>query len=387
VDVPPWQTMVMGKRPDVRTASGPITAVTLFGLGEQLLTGLAKVPLRRPWEGPSGTLDNMGRSVTRQVMRSFMGYSSSLPIPEFRSLEMAIDEVCRVVLPPVVQALDVDMHGAEVGGVPGMWYRRKNGPALGTILYLHGGGYIGTSPLMYAAFTGYLARDTGCDVFVADYRLAPEFPFPAGLIDAIGIYEALIDEGARPDRIFVAGDSGGGGLATSLLLDSRAHHLPPPAGVVLFSPEVDLALDEPSIVENAESDILPWNIPVGPYLRGIDPHNKFVSAVYADLSRYPPTFVAFGDEEMFRDPIRRFVDRLRDARVEVTCIEEPAMFHVFPMLMPWADASRRVYRAVGEFVRDHLPPPSTGEERHTRATVDQTRDDDTARSMETMDPI
>ncbi len=84
--------MVMGKRPDVRTASRPITAVTLFGLGEQLVTSLAKVPLRRPWEGPAGALDNMGRSVTRQVMRSFMGYSSSLPIPEFRSLEMAIDD-------------------------------------------------------------------------------------------------------------------------------------------------------------------------------------------------------------------------------------------------------------------------------------------------------
>ncbi len=185
----------------------------------------------------------------------------------------------------------------------------------------------------------------------------------------------------------MAGDSGGGGLATSLLLDSRAHHLPRPAGALLFSPEVDLALDEPSIVENAETDILPWNIPVGPYLHGIDPHNKFVSAVYADLSRYPPTLVAFGDEEMFRDPIRRFVDRLHQAEVDVTSIEEAAMFHVFPMLMPWADASRRVYRAVGEFVRDQLPAPSTDEEADARAAVDKSRDDDTADSIETMDPI
>jgi epsilon-lactone hydrolase len=248
------------------------------------------------------------------VMRSFMGYSSSLPIPEFRSLEMAIDDVCRLVLPPVVHALDVEMQSGEVGGVPGMWYRRANGGHLGTMLYLHGGGYIGTSPLMYAAFTGYLARDTGCDIFVADYRLAPEFPFPAGLIDAMQAYEALLDDGVEPEQLFVAGDSGGGGLATSLLLDSRAHHLPRPAGVVLFSPEVDLALDEPSIVENAETDILPWNIPVGPYLHGIDPHNKFVSAVYADLSRYPPTLVAFGDEEMFRDPIRRSSPPIRRGR-------------------------------------------------------------------------
>ena len=379
--------MVMGKRPDVRTASRPIAAVTLLGLGEQLFTSLVSVPLRKPWEGPSSTLDNLGRSLTRQVMRSFMGYSSSLPIPEFRSLEMSIDDVCRVVLPPVVHMLDVTMESGEVGGVPGMWYRRREGGGLGTMLYLHGGGYIGTSPLMYAAFTGYLARDTGCDVFVADYRLAPEFPFPAGLIDALQAYEALLDDGVEPERLFVAGDSGGGGLATSLLLDLRARNLPRPAGALLFSPEVDLALDEPSIVENAETDILPWNIPVGPYLHGIDPHNKFVSAVYADVTHYPPTLVAFGDEEMFRDPIRRFVDRLETGGVDVTCIEEPAMFHVFPMLMPWADASRRVYRAVGEFVRDQMPAPATPEEADARAVVAKARDDDTADSVETMDPI
>jgi acetyl esterase/lipase len=374
--------MVMGKRPDVRTASKPIAAVTLLGLGEQLLTSVASVPLRRPWQGPSGLLDNVGRSFTRQVMRSFMGYSSALPIPEFRSLEMAIDDVCRVVLPPFVAALDVEMESGEVGGVRGMWYRRKGPAALGTMLYLHGGGYIGTSPLMYAAFTGYLARDTGCDVFVADYRLAPEFPFPAGLLDAIEVYEGLLERSVESDRLFVAGDSGGGGLATSLLLDARAHHLPTPAGLILFSPEVDLALDEPSIVDNAETDILPWNVPVGPYLHGIDPHNKFVSAIYADVSRYPPTFVAFGDDEMFRDPIRRFVARLDEADIDVSVIEEPAMFHVFPMLMPWAGASRRVYRRVGEFVRDRLPEPVTSAELRARAEVDEARESDTAESTQ-----
>jgi hypothetical protein len=57
------------------------------------------------------------------------------------------------------------------------------------------------------------------------------------------------------------------------------------------------------------------------------------------------------------------------------------------MLMPWADASRRVYRAVGEFVRDHLPAPSTDEEADARAAVDKTRDDDTTESIDTMDPI
>ena len=53
------------------------------------------------------------------------------------------------------------------------------------MLYLHGGGYVGTSPRMYAAFVAWLCRRTDCEVFVADLRLAPEFPFPAALEDAV----------------------------------------------------------------------------------------------------------------------------------------------------------------------------------------------------------
>ncbi len=347
--------MVMGRRPNVRTASAPIAAVTVFGLAPSLAAGLMKVPFRRPWAGQQSLADNIGKAVTRQVMRTFMGYSSTLPTEEFRSLEIVLDDICWAVMPPITRAMDVAMTRGEVAGTSGEWYRPRGHPPRGTILYLHGGGYIGTSPTMYAAFNANMARESGCEVFCADYRLAPEFPFPAGLLDAIGVVEALLDGGVPPERLFVAGDSGGGGLATSLLLDGRAHHLPRPAGLILISPEVDLNLDEPSITENAGNDILPWNIPVTPYLHGVDPHNKYVSAIYADLHGFPPTFVAFGDAEMFRDPIRAFIERLQDDDVELDVIEEPEMFHVYPFLMPWADASRRVFRRIGRFVDGLLP--------------------------------
>lgn len=347
--------MVMGRRPDVATAPGPIAALAVAGLGEQLVTSLLSVPFRRPWEGDQSLADNIGRSVTRQVMRAFMGYAAALPTREFRSLEMAIDDVCALVMPPVARTLDVEMAEHTIAGVSGIRYRPRGVARKGVILYLHGGGYIGTCPRMYGAFNAYLARETGCEVFTPDYRLAPEFPFPAGLLDAVAVFEALLDEGTPPERLFVAGDSGGGGLANSLLLDARAHHLPRPAGLILFSPEVDLTLDEPSVTENAPDDVLPWNIPTTPYLHGVDPHNKFVSPIYADLRGYPPTFVAFGDREMFRDPIRRFVGRLEAAGVPATVVEEPEMFHVYPFLMPWAEASRRTYRAVGAFVAEVLP--------------------------------
>ena len=344
--------MVMGRRREVRTASAPVAAFAVAGLAAQLATALASVPFRRPWEGPAGRLHNVGVAVTRTVLRAFIGYATSLPIPEFRSVEILIDDICQVALPPFLKGIGVTVREAELGGVPVLEYRPRQGGSVGAILYLHGGGFIGTSPGMYAAFTGWIAHATACRVVVPDYRLAPEFPFPASLVDTVSVYEAMLADGLPAERLFVAGDSAGGNLVTALLVDGR--HLPRPAGVILFSPELSLALDEPSITENADRDILPWNIPVRPYLHGLEPDDERVAMADADLRRFPPTFVAFGRDEMFRDPIRHFVERLERSGVDTMVIEEPGMFHVFPILMPWADASRRVYRAVGAFVRRRL---------------------------------
>jgi monoterpene epsilon-lactone hydrolase len=346
--------MVMGRRPGVARSSWPIATTDLIGLAGQLTAALARVPFRSPWSGEGSLPHNLGVAVTRETIRSFMGYSSSLPIDEFRSVELVLDDLCGVVLPPLVRSLDVTQHAATVAGVPGIWYRPK-GAVRGTMLYLHGGGYVGTSPRMYALFTAWLCRQTGLEIFVADLRLAPEFPFPAGLEDAVLVLEALLVAGADPSRLMVGGDSSGGGLASSLVYSMRRIGHRPLAGVVLFSPELDLLLDEPSVADNAGRDILPWNIPTAAYLHGRNPEGQAVSGVDQDVVGWPPTFVSFGGDEMFRDAIRRFVLHLDQAGVDTVAIEEPGMFHVFPILMPWAEASRRAYRAVGAFVQDHLP--------------------------------
>ena len=107
--------------------------------------------------------------------------------------------------------------------------------------------------------------------------------------------------------------------------------------------------------DNAESDILPWNIPTTAYLQGVDPASPLVSAVAQDLDGWPPTFVSIGGDEMFRDAIRRFSFHLVEADVDAEVLEEAGMFHVFPILMPWSDAGRRTISAVGDFVRARLP--------------------------------
>jgi acetyl esterase/lipase len=346
--------MVMGRRPGVARSSWPIATTDLLGLGTQMAAALARVPFRNPWSGDGNLPHNLAVAVTRETLRSFMGYSSSLPIDEFRSVELVLDDLCALVMPPIVRSLNVVEEDTSVAGVPGVWYRPR-GQVRGTIIYLHGGGYVGTSPRMYSVFTAWLARRTGCEIFVADLRLAPEFPFPSGLEDAVLVVEGLLVGGVDPARVFVAGDSSGGGLASSLMYSMQRIHHRPIAGVILFSPELDLLLDDPSVSDNAAKDILPWNIPTSAYLHGQDPRAAAVSALDQNVSQWPSTFVSFGSDEMLRDSIRRFVSHLEAAGVDTVAHEEPGMFHVFPILMPWAEASRRTYVEVAAFVDARVP--------------------------------
>ncbi|MCU0924360.1 MAG: alpha/beta hydrolase, partial [Burkholderiaceae bacterium] len=113
-----------------------------------------------------------------------------------------------------------------------------------TFLYLHGGGYLSGSPVTHRAITGHLASRCGARVFAADYRLAPEHPFPAGLDDAVAAYRGLLAEGVLPGGLVIAGDSAGGGLTAATALRLRELALPLPRALVLFSPWTDLTLEQ-----------------------------------------------------------------------------------------------------------------------------------------------
>ena len=350
----------MSDRPEVQTASWPIAAVDVAALASNFVSAIGRLPFRDPWRGPSHPPRNMAVSATRELVRSLLGYATSLPIDEFRALERVLDGVAGRVLPPFVALQGVASQPAEIGGVPGVWFRPPSGAepdgasGSGTIVYLHGGGYIGTSPRMYSLFMAHLARVTGCTVFAADYRLAPEFPFPAAVEDVISVIEHLRRGGLVCEDLLVAGDSGGGGLLGTVLHRMEQEELGRPAGVLLFSPEVSLTLSEDSVTENAPLDVLPWNIPINPYLHGVDPDDDRVDILLDDLSRWPPTFVVYGADEMFRDAVRALVKKLRSAGVPHVASEVEGMFHVFPFLLPWAKESRNVYEQVGEFVRSVL---------------------------------
>ncbi|KAF7968620.1 hypothetical protein HWV62_30015 [Athelia sp. TMB] len=132
------------------------------------------------------------------------------------------------------------------------------------ILYCHGGGYYFGSVDQERYCIQRMARKMNGRVFAINYRLAPQYPFPCAIQDAVAAYLFLIrpPEGAlhrpvSPAHIIVAGDSAGGGITFALLQVIRDAGLPMPSGGVLISPWCDLSHSFPSIHTNTDTDVIP----------------------------------------------------------------------------------------------------------------------------------
>jgi monoterpene epsilon-lactone hydrolase len=203
----------------------------------------------------------------------------------------------------------------------------------------------------WANFGARLAVATGKRVIVPDYRLAPEYPFPAALHDAVSVYRALLDDGAAP---LVGGDSAGGGLAAALVLACADLGLPAPAGLVLLSPWVDLTVTAPTYDSRATTDQLFPRESAGEaaaqYLQSHDTDDKLASPLNGDLSGFPPTLIfASADECLLGDSLA-LQARLAEARREVALHVAPGMPHVWPVIMPAAAQTRAAFETIKAFV-------------------------------------
>jgi acetyl esterase/lipase len=241
-----------------------------------------------------------------------------------------------------------------IAGLAGEW-AESDGPSLGTMLYLHGGGYFACSPQTHRSITGaYAIR--GLRVFAPDYRLAPEHPFPAALEDALAVYRAML---ARfPAGFAVGGDSAGGGLAVSMLLAAKAEGLPMPACAVLFSPWTDLAGTGASISTNLKRDSMLFAPRLAEaadiYLAGTDPKNPLASPLYGELAGLPPMLIQVGRPEILLDDSTRLAARARAAGVPVELTIWENLPHVWQVSQIFLPESRHALDQAASFAKARL---------------------------------
>jgi acetyl esterase/lipase len=244
---------------------------------------------------------------------------------------------------------DVEYRPDTVGGIAGEWVTRAGlAEAAPVLLYLHGGGYFACSPKTHRPITGAFAQ-AGLRVFVPDYRLAPEHPFPAALEDALAAWRGLLARGYAAARIGVAGDSAGGGLAVALLVALRDAKADLPAAAVLFSPWTDLAGTGESIKTNAGRDAMFHAPGTGAgaafYLGDTPATTPLASPLYADLRGLPPLLIHAGDREILRDDSTRLAAKARAAGVSVEEKIWPVVPHVWQLASFVPEARQSIARA------------------------------------------
>ncbi len=228
-----------------------------------------------------------------------------------------------------------------------------SGAPRGTILYLHGGGYVTGSPRTHRGMVSHIVAASGARAVLLDYRLAPEFPFPSAIEDAVAAIDALYASGVAPAQLVVMGDSAGGGLAVAAMNRLRDSGKRLPGGAALLCPWVDLEGTTPSVVDNARFD---WgdrrtlDFYAHHYAAGRlrDPE---VSPIHASLHGLPPLLIQSGGAELVRDECRMLAENARRDGVRVEAHEYPGMVHDFQLFTPLVPQSRAAIAELGEFVR------------------------------------
>ncbi|MFX1340392.1 MAG: alpha/beta hydrolase [Promethearchaeota archaeon] len=228
---------------------------------------------------------------------------------------------------------DVQIEKIDIGGIPAEWQTVPDAIKENILLYFHGGGMIMGSPNSQRLLTVALGQALKMRILSVDYRLAPEYPFPAGLEDCVAAYKWLLSTGVKPENIIIAGDSAGGYYTLTTLIKLRDHGIKLPAGAFCLAPTTDFSTLDEEFLQNGETDPiladigLFWWIPT--YAGDADLNNPLISPALADLKNLPPILIQVSKIEMLYSHAKKFYERAKEAGVDITLQTWDDMVHVF----------------------------------------------------------
>jgi acetyl esterase len=232
---------------------------------------------------------------------------------------------------------------------------------LPVIVYYHGGGFMIGRSEDTDFLTRKLAITNRALVVSANYRMAPEYPFPTPLDDAMGVYYWVCDHADQLDgddsRIAVAGDSAGSNFAAAIPVRTADEGTRLPDAVVLLGALCDMRFElyesfrllapRGIVYDSAFMGFLR-----GAYIPNVDWAHPWVSPITAELSGYPPTVIATGTHDPLHDSAQAFADAVVRAGGTVTAYWPEGMphgFYFFPgVFAAEAEAHAMVSTALAE---------------------------------------
>ncbi len=225
------------------------------------------------------------------------------------------------------------------------------------ILHMHGGAYVSGGLLQCRTLISPICAATGARALTFSYRLAPQYPYPAQLEDALRAYRYLTNAGVSPRKIAFVGESAGGNLALALALCLRDAGEEMPAAIALLSPWVDLAqtgesyealsgvdatLDKDGLLKSAVDF-------AGSEERLRDAE---ISPVYADFTGFPPTLIHCGTREILLSDSEMLNHAMLRDGVEAQLVRWEGMCHVFQAF--GFEESKAANWQIGQFLKKHL---------------------------------
>jgi acetyl esterase len=211
----------------------------------------------------------------------------------------------------------------------------------GLIVFFHGGGWVTGSLDEVETLGRRLADQSGCTVVLAEYRLAPEHPFPAAVDDA---WSALLWAGERVDGLplIVAGDSAGANLA-AVVAQRTVREGPSLALQILVEPVTDTDTETASYLD-PENQLVVTRESMLWFFERYAPdgsrHDPRIAPLRAhSLEGAPPAVVLTAEYDVLRDEGEAYAERLRAAGVEVSHKRFAGQMHGFFALVNVLPAS------------------------------------------------
>ena len=265
-------------------------------------------------------------------------------------------------MPDLLAKLDVKREQGEIAGVRVYVMTPETVPPENRdrlLVHVHGGGYVlnpgeaGNSEAILMAGYGRMK------VVSIDYRMPPDFPYPAALDDAMAVWRELVKTN-DPKKMAIFGTSTGGGMTLAMVLRAKAEKLPLPAAIAPGTPWSDMTKTGDSYFANEMVD----NVLVSNdgwlgdaaklYANGHDLKDPLLSPVYGDFRGFPPTILTTGTRDLFLSNTVRVHRKLREAGVEAVLNVFEGQSHAQYLFSPYAPETKEAFGEIAQFFEAHL---------------------------------
>ena len=220
------------------------------------------------------------------------------------------------------------------------------------ILWAHGGAFSFGSARVYKATATFLAKALKCEVIIPEYRLAPEFPYPAAIDDLFKVYSSI--KQSEQGELFLVGDSAGGNLASCLVSKLIKEKIQVPDKLALLSPWMDLSKKSKSNIQNS-SDFSPFdNLDTvafsRDYMGTMDDKDPLVSPVFGSFKGFPPTHIQGSHVEFLFLDAESTLKAMEADKVQTTTHWESKALHGWHLLPDILPEAKRSMQEVANFL-------------------------------------